>query len=336
MIPQPFNDISRKVLDGERITRAEALALLRRPEAEVDSWLDRMDEVRRKHHGKRVSFCSIVNAQAGGCSENCSFCAQSGHHKTDSPVYKLLPVEQVLKAAAEASGNGANRFGVVIASKGLAYEPEAYVEQVLEMIRAIKAQGRIVPDASLGILDERTILRLKEAGLEGLNHNIETSRRFFPSICTTHTFDERLETIRLAKKHGLFVCSGGIVGMGETDEDRVDLAFTLRDLDVDTSPLNFLIGVHGTPLALREALSPEKCLQITAVFRLVLPEIDLRVCGGRQQCVGDRQADLYRAGATSVLMGNYLTRPGTEPEEDLAMVAAQGLDVERFKPLLPR
>jgi biotin synthase len=313
-------------------SREEADAWMALPETRVWELMEWANRIRERFFNRSVSFCSIVNAKAGGCSENCSFCAQSGHFKTDSPRYPLMDPRKILEAAGEASRNGASRFGIVIATKGIGYDPPAFVEQVCQAIRAIRDQGEIIPDASLGLLTEEVAWKLKEAGLRGYNHNLETSKRHFPKICTTHTFDDRLETLRIARKVGFMICSGGIFGMGETNEDRVDLAFSLKEAAVDTVPINFLIPIPGTPLADLPPLRPLECLKIIAVYRMILPEKDLRICGGREQNLRDLQSLIYRAGATAALMGNYLTRIGNPPEDDRRMIADLQLELCRFEP----
>jgi len=320
-------ELDRRLAGGGAVAYDEAMALMAFEGEDLVDLLDLANRLRQRHKGNRVSFCSIVNARSGNCSEDCTFCAQSAHFKTGVSTYPLMTPEQILSAAADACQTKALRFGIVISGRGIRFSPRRDVEQILAAIRALKADGRVIPDASLGTLSWETARLLKEAGLEGYHHNLETSARYFPHICTTHPYEEKIETIRIAKATGFYTCSGGIFGMGENRQDRVDVAFTLRDLGVDSAPLNFLVPIPGTPLADVTPLSRSEMFKVIAVYRCVLPEADLRVCGGRERHLGEEQGRMFEAGANATMIGNYLTTVGRPPQEDLLMVERLGLEL---------
>jgi biotin synthase len=320
-------DLDRRLADGGAVAYDEAMALMDLEGEDLIDLLDLANRLRRRHKGNRVSFCSIVNARSGNCSEDCTFCAQSAHFETGVKTYSLMTPEQILSAAADAYHTKALRFGIVISGRGIKFSPKRDVEQILAAIRALKADGRVIPDASLGTLSWETARLLKEAGLEGYHHNLETSARHFPSVCTTHPYEEKLETIRIAKATGFYTCSGGIFGMGENRQDRVDMAFTLRDLGVDSVPINFLVPIPGTPLCDVEPLPQPEMFKVIAVYRCILPDRDLRVCGGRERNLGETQDQIFEAGANATMIGNYLTTVGRPPQEDLLMIERLGLEL---------
>ena len=322
-----LRELEGRLLDGGAVTYQEATALMEFDGEDLLGLLDLANRVRQRHKGNRVGLCSIVNARSGNCSEDCGFCAQSAHFKTGISTYPMMSPEQILSAAASAHSVRASRFGIIISGRGIKFSPRHEVDKILEAIRLLKADGRVIPDASLGTLSWETAALLKEAGLEGYHHNLETSARFFPSICTTHTYEEKQETIRIAKATGFYACSGGIFGMGEDRRDRVDMAFALRDLGVDSIPLNFLVPVAGTPLAGAEPLSRPEMFKVIAVYRCILPDRDIRVCGGREHHLGEDQDRMFHAGANATMIGNYLTTFGRAPEEDLHMIERLGLEL---------
>lgn len=269
------------------------------------------------NRGRQFSLCSIINAKSGQCSEDCRFCAQSAHFKTAAPVYPLLGKEQVLAAAWAAKNNGAGHFSLVTSGRGLKGRD---LEQVALMIEAIRQEVDIRVCASLGILRRPDFVLLKEAGLCRYHHNLETSEAFFPRIATTHTFGERVDTILAAKSVGLEVCAGGIFGLGETEDDRLDMALTLRGLDVDSVPINFLIPLPGTPLAGSPPLSVLDILRSIALYRLLLPAIPIRLAAGRETALLDFLSSAFLAGADGMMIGGYLTERGRLPETDLHFV----------------
>ena len=284
------------------------------------------NRVRHEQVGDEVHLCGIINAKSGHCPEDCKFCAQSRHYDTGIQTYPLLdPIEMEI-AAHRASREGAGRFGIVTATKALTRGK--FLDTVLESVRRIKAEGKVQPDASLGIIYEPEIaVMLKEAGLGEFNHNLETSRRYFGEICTTHTYDERLNTLKYLKAAGIAVCSGGIFGMGETWEDRVDLALELRGVGADTVPMNFLHRIDGTPLDKMEPMEPLEVLHCVALFRLLLPKTEIKVAGGREVNLRSLQPLMFAAGANSTMVGNYLTTRGWSAAKDHEMIADLGLSV---------
>lgn len=315
-----------RVLAGGELTRDEALWLLHlESSADIFDLLSWANRVRERFKGNKVHLCSIVNAKAGGCPEDCKFCAQSAFYQTDAPRYGFVDPEPVRQAAEEAHRHGVTGLGLVAAWRGLEEGP--MLDEVCERFRELTAQGKVRPDASLGIIkSQRVADRLAEAGVRCYNHNLETSRRFFPNQCSTHTYDDRLQTLRLLRNAGLQICSGGIIGLGETREDRVDLMFALKEVNPDFVPVNFLNPIPGTPFANRPQVPPLEALQTLAVFRLVLPRQEIMVAGGRVVTLRDLQSLIFMAGASALMVGNYLTTLNQPVEKDLQMIRDLGLD----------
>jgi biotin synthase len=274
--------------------------------------------VKLDRRGPAVSLCSIINAKSGKCSENCRFCVQSAHYATDAPVYPLKDVREIVRAAAEAKRIGASHFSLVTSGRGL---PAAEIPQLAAMIRTIRQEVGIMVCASLGILDQAALAELKAAGLSRYHHNLESSREFFPQVCTTHTFEERLATIAAARAVGLEVCAGGIFGLGETEADRISMALSLKECRVDSVPLNLLIPLPGTPMADRAPLSVAEVLRAIALYRLILPEVPIRLAAGRESVLRDFLGAAFLAGADGMMIGGYLTQRGRLPEEDRRFIA---------------
>ena len=318
--------LGSRVLDGGALTREEGLWLFNLTShsdiIDLMSWANR---VREKFKGNKIHLCSIVNIKAGGCSENCKFCAQSASYQTDSPRYGLVEQEPMLGAADEAKTNGVVALGLVAAWRGLEEGP--ILDELCQHFQELKDAGKVRPDASLGIIkNPRVAQRLADAGVECYNHNLETSRRHFPKICTTHSYEERVETIRHLKDAGIKICSGGILGMGETREDRCDLAFSLREIGANVVPINILNPIPGTPFAESEPLAPMEVLKSIACFRLILPRQEIMVAGGRAVNLRDLQSMIFMAGASAMMVGNYLTTLNQPVEKDLQMLKDLGLD----------
>jgi len=310
------------------LTFAEAVNLIKTGDEGTFSLLNEADRVRRKFKGNKVKLCAIVNAKSGRCSENCAFCAQSGHFRTEVPVYPLLSKEEMLKAALDSEKNArATCFSIVTSGKSVKTEKE--IETIAATLTDIVRQTGLNRCVSLGALDRQQISKLKKAGLKRLHHNLETAESFFGQICTTHTYQERLKTIKIAKEEGLEVCSGGIFGLGETLEQRVELAFALAELEVDSVPINILNPIPGTPAASNyQPLRPLEVLRLVAVYRLILQDKDIGVFGGREISLGTLQPLMFLAGANVTLIGNYLTTKGQEPERDLRMLSDLGLEID--------
>lgn len=321
-----IQSISEKVLSGKNIEADEAELLSTATGS--DRYLLFAEAARIRDHfiGPVVHLCSIINAKSGRCAENCAFCAQSAHHDTGVDVYPLVDEDEMVRCAALAEQNGAGCFGIVTSGTGIKSDEE--LDRICRTVARIKAETAISPSCSLGILDEVTAMRLKEAGMQTYHHNLETARSFFPHICTTHDYEDDVATIRNAKAAGLQVCCGGIFGLGESFAQRIEMALTLRELGVDSVPLNFLNPVVGTRLEHADNLTPLECLTIIAVYRFLLPETRLSVCGGREKNLRELQSWMFLAGADGTMTGNYLTTQGRQPELDRQLLKDLELVVE--------
>ncbi|TAN62529.1 biotin synthase BioB [bacterium] len=312
-----------KGLSGEGLSRDEALEFTALPDSRVYDMLSVTGRVVRTHKGMEVNLCAIVNAKSGLCKEDCSFCAQSVKYSTGVKEYPFLQGEAIVNAAKEAGKNHAREFSIV--ASGSRIEKESDIKILSDAIESMKEEAGVERCASLGMIGATALKKLKDSGLQSYHHNLETSRAFFPNICTTHNYDDDVNVVKTAKSLGLHVCSGGIFGLGETWQDRASLAMLLRELDVDSVPINFLNPRPGTPLADFKNLTPVTCLKIIALFRLMLPLKDIVVCGGRQVNLRGLQALIFAAGANGMMIGNYLTTPGANPEDDRQMLADLGL-----------
>ena len=318
--------LGERVLGGELISREDASWLFELEDSadifDLMAWANR---IREHFKGNKIHLCSIVNAKAGACSENCSFCAQSSFYQTGSPRYGFIDAEPMQDAAAEANAHGVTALGLVAAWKGLNEGP--MLDEVCDRISELAKGGKVRPDASLGIIKSQKVAdRLKAAGLECYGHNLESSQRFFPSHCTTHTYDDRIQTIGYLKKAGIKICSGGIIGMGETREDRCDLAFALRDVGANVVPINILNPIEGTPFAKNAPLPPIEILKTIACFRFILPRQEIMIAGGRTVNLRDLQSMVFMAGASALMVGNYLTTLNQPVEKDIQMLKDLGLD----------
>jgi biotin synthase len=292
--------------------------------AAFDELLARANQARELAFGATVGLCAIVNARAGGCSEDCAYCAQSRRAAGPSSVqHDLLSPGELGAAARGAAAAGASSFSVVTAGRRLAGGKN--LEVVEEALRATAAASGMRRCASLGLMDEASLRRLRQAGLQRYHHNLETARSFFPRICTTHSFDDKLATIHAARAAGLQICSGGIFGLGESPAQRIELAEALRALNPDGIPINFLDARPGTPLAAMPHIRPEECLATIAVFRLMFPRAEIIVMGGREAQLGSMQDLIFRAGASATIVGDYLTHAGSSAREVMDMLRAQGL-----------
>jgi biotin synthase len=300
----------------------EALALL--PDEDLPDLLALADDVRAKHCGNGIAVEVLYNAKKGGCSEDCHFCSQSARFASDVEPETLASVEGFVAAARDAHLRGAGEFCIVVAVRG---PSSRLLERVCESVRAIKAELPIKVAVSLGILSENQVMQLVAAGVDKVNHNLETSRRYFPSVCTTHTFDERMDTLQLVRGAGLEVCCGGIIGMGETVEDRIDFLSTLQQLAPEEVPINFLNPRPGTPFADRSLVEPIEALRFVAMARLALPRALVRFAGGREITLQGLQDLGMRSGASGIVLGNYLTTGGRSDQDDFAMLDRLGFEV---------
>ncbi len=283
-------------------------------------------EIREHYKERKIILCGIINAKSGKCPENCTFCAQSAHYETGITAYPFMKAGPIIAQAEQALRDGAEMFGLVTSGKTIRTQKEW--AQILQVIGKISDMG-LKPCASLGIIDYAKAAELKAAGLYRYHHNMETSRSYFPSVCTTHSFAESMETVRAAKKAGLTVCSGGIIGLGEGITHRIELADTLRELDVDSVPVNILTPIKGTPLARAVPLRPLEILMTICVFRFMLPARDIKLCGGKEQNLRQLLPLAIVAGANSLLTGDYLTTAGRNSKLDHEMIADLGLQATR-------
>jgi biotin synthase len=274
--------------------------------------------------GPEVELESLINAKSGACPEDCAFCSQSVHFDTGVDVYPFLDLDEVLGAARATREAGATQFCIVVAVRG---PGERLLERVIEAVDRVRAETGLEVACSLGLLERSQAERLAAAGVRRYNHNLEAPRAVFPSVCSTHSYDDRVATARLAKEAGMELCCGGILGMGETLEQRVDFAFELAELEPCEVPVNLLDPRPGTPLGDQEMLSPREALQAIALFRLILPDAWIRLAGGRERVLGELQAMGLYAGANALIIGNYLTTLGRDPEEDIALLDSLGMPV---------
>ena len=296
------------------VTKDNADTLLKMP---LEQLVSSANNVRKKYIGTNLKLCSILNAKSGLCSEDCKFCAQSAGHHTDMPVYPLKEKEQIIQAAQNAKDIGAQMFGIVTSGNRLT---DKELNTIAQAISEIKDIVDISPCASLGALDKSQLALLKEAGLCRYHHNIETSRRFYPQIVSTHSFEQRVETIRSAKEAGLEVCSGGIIGMGENWTDRIDMAYTLKELDVDSVPVNILIPIKGTAFELVEPITAEDVIRTICIFRIILKDKTIKIAAGRETALKDSQAKAFLAGANGMIIDGYLTVKGQALENDYSLI----------------
>lgn len=274
-------------------------------------------QVKKEFSSSKLDLCTIMNARSGMCPEDCKFCAQSSHHSTGMATYPLASNEEILQAAKKAKEIGSQRFGIVTSGNALT---SAEITRIAEIIPRIRKEIGIEVCASLGKLDEASLRLFKAAGLVRYHHNIETSRHFYPNIVSTHTFDERLETILNAKKAGVAVCSGGIIGLGETWDDRIDMLLTLKELNVDSIPINILIPIKGTAMESAPPISAVDAIKTIAIFRIVLKDKVIKVAAGRETVLKDYQGMAFMAGANGMLIGGYLTIKGRDIQDDWKLI----------------
>jgi len=320
-------ELASKVLAGGLLSRDEARELTL---VEGDALYDLYfwaNKIRIRHVGRHVKFCSIVAAKVGACSEDCGYCSQSKHFSTGVKPTKMK-TDEIQGAFDQAMGNGASSFGVVNSGRG---PTERELDWLEPFFKKAAEEGKVRPCATLGELKPDQAKRLRDMGVQRINHNLETSERFFKNVVSTHTYDDRKRTIQAAKDAGLSICSGGIFGMGEVWEDRLDMAFDLRELGADVVPINFLNAIQGTPLYdTAEQLEPMTALKIVALYRFILPDRELKVAGGREKILRDMQSWIFFAGANSFLIGNYLTTFGRGPQDDHQMLRDLGMSFQTY------
>lgn len=308
-----------RVIAGQSPSHTQGMEILRSSGAEYTAYLAGAHHLKEQAFGDIAQLCSIINAKSGRCQENCSFCAQSAHHESSPPVYPMKSREEIIDGARQAQEEGSHCYGIV--TSGTKPEFGEEFDTVLSAIREIRNRFDIEPSASLGILTDDLAQALADAGCVTYHHNLETARSFFPEICTTHDYEEDVNTVKLAKASGMKVCCGGILGLGESDEQRVELAETLYELNVDSVPLNFLNPIKGTPLENHQSLTPMDCVRAITMFRYFLPNKPISVCGGRETNLRELQSWIFMAGASGTMVGNYLTTSGRDREIDMQMFA---------------
>lgn len=327
-----IEEIACRVLDGQVIERKDAEYLFAVKEEEIYDVLYWANKIRFKYFGDNITLCAILSAKQGNCSEDCKFCAQSSSYGSNISSYPLVQAEKALDSVKEAENSGADSIGLVTSGYGLkdsqtaTCDPEpGEFDDFCKLVENTVRESNIPIHASIGCMTEDMANRLVKCGVEKINHNLETSRNHFNNVCTTHTYDERLDTIKNAKKAGLKICSGGIFGIGESDADIIELALTLKELDVDTVPLNFLNPIPGTPLNNSLPTKPMDILKIIALFRFILPDKEIKLSGGRETNLRALQSWMFYAGANSTMIGNYLTTEGNPVEDDIQMIKDLGL-----------
>ena len=320
-----IHTVSQRILQGGTITPAEAEQFI-----EMENWPDILalaseaTRIRERFSGTEVDLCALVNAKSGQCAENCGFCSQSGHHNTDVSVYPLMDPDQIVERARQAKEFGAKRFCIVTATRGLS---DRDLPVICEAVRRVKEETGLVPECSLGFVTDSQLEQLKAAGMTRYNHNLETAESNFPNICTTHTYQDRLNTLKQLRRQGLEICSGGILGLGESRQERVRLAFALAEMDVECAPINVLNPRPGTPLESETPPDPREVIKTIAVFRFILPKAKLELGGGREVNLRDFQSMAFLAGANSLIIGGYLTTNGRRPENDLQLFKDLGFTV---------
>ena len=314
--------LATEIIGGKRLSRADDLGFFKT--AGLDALTKGADRIREHFCGDKVDLCTIINARSGKCPENCRYCAQSAHNNTSCEVYPFLDEDKIVAEAKRNQDEGVDRFALVTAGRALSGED---FEKALSCYRRMKSELKINLCASMGLLTREQFRRLKEAGVTSYHNNIETSRRNFPNICTTHTFDMKIETIKAAQEEGFCVCSGGIIGMGETFDDRIDMALTLSELKIRSIPINALMAIPGTPLENQPHLSEDEILRTLAMFRFVNPEANIRLAAGRK-LLSENGRRAFESGCSATITGNMLTTTGSTIEADRKMLSGMGRDVE--------
>ncbi len=309
--------MKEKINSGGAVTKDEALLLYGGP---LEELCKAADEIREHFCGNRFDICTIINGKSGKCPEDCKFCAQSAYYHTAAEEYPLLDTKEIVRQAKYNADHGVHRFSIVTSGRSL---KDAEIEQMCEAIREIREQTDIKVCASFGLLDEGQYCRVKEAGVSRIHNNLETSRRNFPNVCTTHTFEDKVNAVKAAKAAGLSVCSGGIMGLGETEEDRIDMAFTLRELGIRSVPVNMLNPIPGTPYEGNARLTVDDMRRIVAVYRFIMPDAFIRLAGGRG-LMEDKGEGAFCSGANAAITGDMLTTAGYTIETDMEMLRRLG------------
>jgi biotin synthase len=313
--------LAQEIIDGRRITRQDDLSVFL--SCDLDKLCEGADKIREYYVGETVDLCSIINGRSGRCPEDCKYCAQSAHNHTGCEEYDFLSEEEILEACKKNEQEGVHRFSIVTSGRALSGEE---FEKAIHAFERMHRECKIDLCASMGFLNEEQLHRLHEAGVSSYHHNIETSRRNFPNICTTHTYDQKIETLKKVKAEGMCACSGGIIGMGETWEDRLDMAVSLAELSIDSIPINALMPIKGTPLEDQKQLTEDEILRTISFFRYINPEANIRLAAGRALLTNDGEI-AFRSGASATITGNMLTTASCATiRSDKEMLKALGRD----------
>lgn len=314
--------LADEIIGGRRITREDDLNMFLT--CDLKELCQGADKIREAFVGEKVDLCSITNGRSGRCPEDCKYCAQSVHNHTACEIYDFLPEEKILEACKMNESEGVNRFAIVTAGRALSGEE---FEKAIHAYETMKKECKIDLCASMGFLTKEQLHRLHEAGVTSYHHNIETSRRNFPNICTTHTYDMKIETLKMVKEEGMCACSGGIIGMGETWEDRLDMAISLAELGIDSIPINALMPIKGTPLENQDQLTEDDILRTIAFFRYINPDANIRLAAGRALLTNDGET-AFESGASATITGNMLTTVACATiRSDRKMLQDMGRDV---------
>jgi biotin synthase len=310
-------DLKNDILNGKLINKTEAMALV---DVDIDLLCSLADEIRQKMCDNKFDLCSIVNGKSGKCSENCKFCAQSSFYDTGAETYPLLPQKDILSLAKYNKEKGVLRYSIVTSGKKL---NEKEIDYMCDISENILNTLDVKVCASFGLLSEEEFRKVKKSGIVRIHNNLETSRRNFPNVCTTHTYDDKITAIKNAQKAGLEVCSGGIMGLGETYEDRIDMALDIKDLGVKSVPINMLNAIEGTPFEKNERLTDDDMRRIVAIYRFILPYAAIRLAGGRG-LLSDKGKACFKSGANAAISGDMLTTTGITINDDIKMITELG------------
>lgn len=323
MLKSEIHDIAQRVINtGEGVSREEALALMSTPL--LDALCDEADHICKAFHGNKFDSCSIVNARSGMCGEDCKWCAQTHRHDTGCITYNFLDEEKTIEAARLNEETGIRRFSLVTSGRAVS---DRDLDNFIKIIKRLKDETDLHLCVSMGLLTEPQLERLKEAGIERYHCNMETSERMWPKLVSTHSQDDKRRTIEAARRQGMAICSGGIIGMGETAEDRVDFAIMLREMGVDSVPMNILNPIKGTPLENTPLIEEEEIVRCAAVWRFVLPRQVIRFAGGRNRLSKENMSRIFTGGVNGAIMGDMLTTVGNTVEEDKLMISGLGLEI---------
>jgi biotin synthase len=322
---EEIRKIGEKVLEGVKVGMDDLLPLLGTKGPDILDLAAVANRVREEFNGNEIDLCSLLNAKSGRCSEDCTFCAQSAHYKTEAPVYPLLDMNRMVEEAREAQRKGTGRFCLITSGR----EPnDKEFETLLRALEQIRRETTLDLDCSLGTLSPDRAESLKKVGVTRYNHNLESAESHFPEICSTHSFGDRVKTIEVLKEQGFSICCGGIIGLGESPRQRLELAFSLRQLGIDCIPFNILNPRPGTPLEHSEPIPPMEIIKTISLFRFVLPKGTIKIAGGREANLRDLQSLALLAGANGLIVGNYLTTSGRNAEDDLRMIKDLGFNTK--------